>query len=61
MLAALVSDALADFCQVAALAGIDVPLDQIRRQILNKPHKARTLPLGQMAVYAFFLDGWTRT
>jgi hypothetical protein len=57
MLEALVADALADFSQVAAIAGIDVPLNQIRRQILSKPHKARTLPLGQMAIYAFFLDG----
>ena len=54
MLDALVFDALADFRQVMALAQIDAPLDNVRRQILLKPHKAKALPLGQMAVYSFF-------
>ena len=40
MLDVLVFDALADFRQVMALAQIDAPLDNVRRQILLKPHKA---------------------
>jgi hypothetical protein len=56
MLGELVSDALKDFAQVAVLAHATVPLDQFDVEILAKPHKAKALPLGKMAVYSFFLD-----
>lgn len=56
MLDQLVSDALSDFAQVVALAHAAVPLDQVRVEILRKPHKAKALPLGEMAVYSFFLN-----
>jgi hypothetical protein len=57
MLERLVSDAITEFQEVARLTQLDALLDQIRRQILAKPHKARTLPLGHTATYAFLLDG----
>ncbi|BBU60388.1 hypothetical protein MSC49_03230 [Methylosinus sp. C49] len=57
MLEDLVSNALADFREVARLAQVDASLGQINPQILPKPHKARTLPVGNMAIYAFFLEG----
>jgi hypothetical protein len=57
MLEALVSSALKDFGQVAALAGVTVPLNQVCTEILGKPHKAKALPFGKMAVYSFFLNG----
>src|ERR1700722_20682109 len=56
MLDDLISNALKDFSQVAALARATVPLDQIYIEVLRKPHKAKTLPLGKMAVYSFFLN-----
>jgi site-specific recombinase XerC len=56
MLDELVSDALKDFAQVATLAHATIPLDQVRVEILGKPHKAKDLPLGKMAVYSFFLN-----
>ena len=57
MLDEVVSEALNDFRQVAALARVTTPLTDIQRQILHKPHKAKTLPRNYMAVYSFFLDG----
>lgn len=54
-----VSSALADFKRVVALAGVDAPVDQIRKQILRKPHKAKPLPAGWMGIYSFFLNGRT--
>jgi hypothetical protein len=56
MLGDLISDALKDFGQVAALARATFPLDQLRFEILGKPHRAKALPLGEMAVYSFFLN-----
>ena len=56
MLDDLITNALKDFAQVATLAHATVPLDQIRIEVLRKPHKAKTLPLGKMAVYSFFLN-----
>jgi hypothetical protein len=56
MLGDLISDALKDFAQVAALARATFPLDQVRFEILRKPHRAKSLPLGKMAVYSFFLN-----
>lgn len=57
MLEKLVSEAITDFRKVALLAHIDAPIHQMRSQILIKPHKAKALPMGHMAIYAFFLDG----
>jgi hypothetical protein len=57
MLDDLISSALKDFAQVAALAHATIPLDQIRIEVLRRPHKAKTLPLGKMAVYSFFQNG----
>jgi hypothetical protein len=57
MLEKLVSEAITDFREVARLAHIEAPFEQVRRQILIKPHKAKTLPMGHLAIYAFFLDG----
>ena len=56
MLADLVSEALKDFAQVAALARATIPLDQVRFEILGTPHRAKPLPLGKMAVNSFFLN-----
>jgi hypothetical protein len=56
MLDNLVSDALRDFAQVASLARATLPLNQVHVEILNKPHQAKALPLGEMAVYSFFLN-----
>jgi len=56
MLSDLISSALEDFVQVAALARSTIPLDQVQVQILGKPHRAQALPLGRMAVYSFFLN-----
>jgi hypothetical protein len=54
----LVSEALADFQKVAALANTKFTADSITVDIARKPHTSpRKLPDGNMAVYAFFLDG----
>jgi hypothetical protein len=54
----LVSEAISDFGNVAALARAPFTTDAIYVEIIPKPHKApTTLPIGQMAVYAFFLNG----
>lgn len=57
MLEKLVSETIIDFRKVARLAHIIAPFDQMRSQILIKPHKAKTLPMEHTAIYAFFLDG----
>jgi hypothetical protein len=56
MLNSLVHEALKDFAGVAELARAAVPLDRLRVEILAKPHKAMSLPRGQIAVYSFFLN-----
>src|ERR1700750_1925879 len=56
MLSGLATDALRDFCAVAALAGTKIQPGQIRIDMLNKPHKAKPLPSGTMAIYCFFLN-----
>ena len=54
----VVSEAIKDFQQVAALARTEFLADKITIEIAPKPHKAPTvLPAGRMAVYAFFLNG----
>jgi tartrate dehydratase beta subunit/fumarate hydratase class I family protein len=53
----LVSEAISDFRKVIALACAEFPSEGIKVEILAKPHEAPTLPIGQVAVYAFFLDG----
>lgn len=54
----IVAAALGDFEKVAALARADVNSGGIAVEFLPKPHKPPSrLPAGQMAVYAFFLDG----
>ena len=57
MLGTLVSDAIADFLSVAAMAGAPILASQIHVDILAKPHRPKSLPMGKMAVYSFFLDG----
>lgn len=53
-----VSQALADFRKVAALADAEFIADSIATEIMPKPHRQpKGLPLGKMAVYAFFLNG----
>lgn len=53
----LVSAALADFRTVAALADAEFIADGITTEIMPKPHRQpKGLPLGKMAVYAFFLN-----
>jgi hypothetical protein len=49
----LASDALTDFRKVA----ISATPDGITAEVLPKPHKPKGLPVGKMAVYAFFLNG----
>jgi hypothetical protein len=54
----VISKTLADFRQVAALAGAEFAADKIAVEIMGKPHKApKSLPIGRMAVYAFFFNG----
>jgi hypothetical protein len=54
----LVTSAINDFRQVAALAGVEFIADTITVEITAKPHKSPSkLPAGMIAVYAFFLDG----
>jgi hypothetical protein len=57
-LAEVVRDALRDFQIVGALADAAYVKDCITVQITSKPHQQpRTLPMGQVAVYAFFHHG----
>ena len=54
----VVRDTLRDFQTVGALADAAYVKDCITVQITPKPHQQpRTLPMGQVAVYAFFYDG----
>jgi len=54
----LVSEALADFRNVAALADAAFIADSITVEIARSPHRQpKSLPPGKMAVYAFFLNG----
>lgn len=54
----LVSEAISDFGNVTALARAPFTTDAIHVEIMPKPHQApSTLPIGRMAVYAFFLNG----
>jgi hypothetical protein len=56
----LVSDALADFRKVAVLADAAFIADSITVEITRNPHRQpKALPVGKMAVYAFFLNGQT--
>jgi hypothetical protein len=53
-----ITDALADFCKVAALAGIHVELAQFDIEFLDAPHRPpRSLPAGKMAIYGFWNSG----
>lgn len=49
--------ALSEFTKVAALAGHMIPLDEIEAEFRAAPHRSSSLPLGKMAVYAFWGDG----
>jgi hypothetical protein len=54
----LVSEALADFRNVAAMADAAFIADSITVEITRSPHRQpKSLPPGKMAVYAFFLNG----
>ncbi|MGH9350555.1 MAG: carbon-nitrogen hydrolase family protein [Terriglobia bacterium] len=54
----LVSEALSDFRKAAALASPRFSPDSIAVEIATKPHNPpKILPMGKMAVYAFFLNG----
>lgn len=53
----IVDEALADFERVAALARSRCAAAEIEVQIANPPHRQPSnLPVGKMAVYAFFHD-----
>lgn len=52
-----VAEALEDFRKVAELADAQFIADSITPEFLPRPHKAGGLPIGKMAVYAFFLNG----
>lgn len=50
----LPKETLADFASVAHLAGVKLPHNDIRIEVLPAPHASPTrLPTGQMAVYVF--------
>ncbi len=49
----LVSEAITDFSKVTDLVGPD----GITPEIMPRPHKSKGLPVGKIAVYAFFLNG----
>jgi hypothetical protein len=54
----VVANALRDFRTVATLADADFLADCIAVQIFRKPHESpKTLPDGNIAVYAFFHNG----
>jgi hypothetical protein len=54
----LVPEAINDFEKVAALAGARFSASQIEVEVRQMPHECpKTLPIGRMAVYSFFLNG----
>ena len=54
----LVAEAISDFTKVSALAHTEFSAESMTVEISAKPHQGpRTLPIGKMAVYAFFLNG----
>jgi hypothetical protein len=53
----LAADALANFRQVARLAGSKGKVEEVFVEIQRKPHTPGSLPYGKMAVYSFFLNG----
>jgi hypothetical protein len=54
----MVAQALRDFGMVATLADAAFLTDCISVQIIKKPHESpKSLPIGKIAVYAFFYDG----
>jgi hypothetical protein len=54
----LVEAAVRDFRTVASLASVETSDSQFDVEIRRKPHAPpSSLPLGKMAVYAFFYDG----
>lgn len=55
--------ALADFIQVACLAGYDLPAADMVVDFLDAPHRPPArLPSGKMALYAFFGSGrWLKS
>lgn len=54
----LMSEAVRDLQRVAELAGAEIARDEIKIEIMAKPHEApKSLPVGHAAVYAFFLNG----
>lgn len=54
---AQMSSAVADFVEVARLAGGAVTAADIAIECLEAPHRPSGLPAGKMAVYAFWGDG----
>jgi hypothetical protein len=55
-----IAAAIIDFETVAALADADFITESISVEVRPRPHKAPTmLPVGKIAVYAFFLNGQT--
>lgn len=54
-----VTAALDDFQKVAVLAHAEFIAGSITAEFHPKPHKPPGLPVGKMAVYAFFLNGET--
>jgi hypothetical protein len=57
-----ITDALADFCKVAQLAGVPLELAQLDVEFLAAPHAPpHSLPQGKMAIYGFWgLDKWLK-
>ena len=54
----VVADALTDFAKFATLAHAECLAESITIEIAAKPHNPpKILPIGKMAVYAFFLNG----
>jgi len=53
-----IKNAINDFITVANLAGDAISLDEITIEFLNAPHKPPSkIPVGKMAIYAFWWKG----
>lgn len=53
-----ITDALADFCKAAGLAGVHVDLGQFDVEFRDAPHRPpSSLPSGKMAIYGFWNSG----
>ena len=56
-----ITDALADFCKVVELAGVQLDAAQLKVEFLPAPHKPTKLPTGKMAIYGYWgLNQWLK-